>query len=401
MANSKWFATDKENVSDTIAAIATLAGFGLSVYPERCVRVRNRHSSCDRCAQACTSGAISLQDETWVMDPEKCVGCGTCATVCPTCALETKHPNDVDVLRGAKASAQACGGKAVFACHRAMERFVDDIDPDKVVQVICLSRIEETLVATLLAQGAAQVVGICADCESCPRSQGIQSAHMVQETFAEIARVWNIDGGVTIVDKPPVYCMGKQGTLEKPAIDLSKYLATTQDPQLSSGSTITTADNGAIQATYKPVHVMADGTLPHFVPTRRRKLLDQLQAFGEPNDTQLDTRLWGHVIIDFSVCQSCKMCAVFCPTGAICKYTDSDVAIGIEHYVAECVHCCLCQDICPAGAISCVTQVPALQLAHCETERYHMPDPAWYTGPDQILRKLRPQIDSLAVDHSY
>lgn len=40
-------------------------------------------------------------------------------------------------------------------------------------------------------------------------------------------------------------------------------------------------------------------------------------------------------------------------------------------------------------------------LADGKTERYPMPDPAWTTGPDQILRKMTPQIHSREVQHSY
>lgn len=411
MGNSKWFATDEHSVTNEMEALATLAGFGLAVYPERCVRVRNRHSSCRRCADACTSGCITLEDGMWKMDHEKCVGCGTCATVCPTCALEAQHPGDYELLSQARASMRACGGAAVFCCHRVLEDPGSHVDPQKVARVICLSRLEETMLATLAAEGATEVVAVRGDCEGCPRAQGRESVRLVGETFAEISRVWGIKMSLEVVDEPPRACLADDGEVpggadgagdSHAAPDLSAYLSVGEEHlDARAQGSLVVQQGGSIEASYRPVHVMADGTLPHFVPTRRRRLLDQLARFGEPEDTVLDTRLWGHVVIDFDLCQSCKMCAVFCPTGAICKYSEDGEAVGIEHYVAECVHCCLCQDICPAGAISCVTQVPARQLAAFETERYHMPDPEWYTGPDQILRRLRPQIDSQAVDHSY
>lgn len=40
-------------------------------------------------------------------------------------------------------------------------------------------------------------------------------------------------------------------------------------------------------------------------------------ALGDPVQSTLDTRLWGHVTIDMRKCKSCKMCAAFCPTGAL------------------------------------------------------------------------------------
>ena len=69
------------------------------------------------------------------------------------------------------------------------------------------------------------------------------------------------------------------------------------------------------------LHVMKDGTLPHFIPDRRERLLDALAQLGEPAGGKLATRLWGAVVIDGTKCVSCRMCATFCPTGAIASST--------------------------------------------------------------------------------
>ena len=392
---------DGRTVSDEIAGMQTLAGFGLTVHPERCVRLRNRHASCSRCADACTSGAISFADGVWRMSPEKCVGCGTCATVCPTCALESRNPNDAVLLHAAKASAKANGGTALFMCHTAVEEAKtagQHVDLSRVAEVVCLSRLEETLIFTLLAGGVAHICAIHGSCEACPRKQGCVSRTLVAETVATIAEAWGMEADYRVVGElPPEESVpivtGEEAIDEAHREVLSHVLA--------GGECVTLAPEGHVEASYNPVHVQKDGTLPHFVPERRRRLLDALATFGDPVAEMLDTRLWGHVIIDFAKCRSCKMCAVFCPTGAISKYTDEHGIAGIEHYVAECVHCRLCQDICPGHAITSVTAVPALQLAHGETERYPMPDPVWHAGPDQILQRMRTQIGGNSVAHSY
>ncbi len=74
---------------------------------------------------------------------------------------------------------------------------------------------------------------------------------------------------------------------------------------------------------------MKDGTLPHFIPDRRERLLDALAQLGSLRGGKLETRLWGAVVIDGTKCVSCRMCATFCPTGAIAKFDDADGTLGV------------------------------------------------------------------------
>lgn len=415
-------APQRATVTEAMARLGSLAGYGLDIHPERCVRVRNRRASCNRCAEACTSGAIAFRDDTLVITQDRCVGCGTCATVCPTCALETRHPSDADLALRADAALCASGEahEVTFACHAAIEQRPRACAAAGAIELMCASRMEETLAVRLFARGAQRIRLVHGACAGCPRENGIESARLVARTLDEIERAWGLDCSLSLVDvgelagdepagrtDAPGEAAGVDGTAGAgeaataagegaPSPAARAYVQLPDEPGAR-----TVAAGGEVRASYKPVHVMADGTLPHFVPTRRHKLLDALATFGEPVTDTLDTRLWGHVSIDRAKCRSCKMCAVFCPTGALQKFADEGGRSGVEHYVAECVHCGLCQDICPDDAIVSSTAVPARQLADGATERYVMPDPAWWTGPDQILRKMQPQISGREVRHSY
>lgn len=45
---------------------------------------------CGACADACPVGAISEKDGKYVIDPDTCVECGACAGTCPVEAPEQK-----------------------------------------------------------------------------------------------------------------------------------------------------------------------------------------------------------------------------------------------------------------------------------------------------------------------
>ncbi|MFR7404439.1 MAG: 4Fe-4S binding protein [Coriobacteriaceae bacterium] len=66
--------------------------------------------------------------------PERCVGCGTCATVCPTAALEARKPDDKDLLRARAAALQANDGWP-SSPRRPCSAAAGKYDPAKVAAV--------------------------------------------------------------------------------------------------------------------------------------------------------------------------------------------------------------------------------------------------------------------------
>lgn len=360
------------------AAFAAVDGAAIRVHRGRCAKVRNRNVDCLKCAAACTSGCISLEEGELIIDASKCVGCGTCATVCPTCALEALNPSDAELKAACLRAARASGDEraVVVACHPAQQALGDAVGADAVVPVVCAGRVDESLLVALAAEGVRQVTVLCGPCDRCAQRHGRDTIELVTATARRLLDAWGGDLDIVVADCPSD--SATNGVVA--CTPASSVRAATAGDEVSSEP-----------AAEKLLHVMKDGTLPHFLPDRRERLLDALAQLGSPVEGALESRLWGAVVIDGARCASCRMCATFCPTGAIAKFDDADGTLGVTHAPGDCVKCGSCQDICPTGAIALLDEVPLRWLADGQRHRYVMTPRAvnLTDNPHQILDTFR------------
>lgn len=380
----------------------------LAVQPSRCVVVRNRNAPCRRCAEACPTGAIRVEGNDLAVAPEHCVGCGTCATVCPTAALESKKPDDKELLRAAVAAMQANDGAAVIM-DAAMQAVAEGkYDPAKVVVVKSLGRVDESLIAVLAAGGATSIVLVAGPVEDASAASD-RTAQLVCDTAALLLETWGSDVSVKLTSKlprsvrrtePAEFDTGRRGFFSSVRDEARAAAAITAEH-------VVREKLGAEEPEEpKFAKVAEDGTLPHFLPERRGRLLLALSNLGSPEDVMIDTRLFGHVIIDGEKCTSCQMCATFCPTEAIRKFGDAATAaetgkpFGIDHYTGRCVQCHCCEDICPAGALTLSTDVFATDVTkRGRSERIPMkPRKRKVNDPKSIVNAMS---DLLGVPNVY
>ncbi|WP_302233951.1 ferredoxin family protein [uncultured Adlercreutzia sp.] len=420
----------------------------LAVEPQRCVLVRHRNGECLRCAAVCTTGAISLGEEGIVVSPEKCIGCGTCASACPTGCLTAANPTDEELFGAVEAALAENEGRVAIACERAfamasgnrMKRDSCDATapsfvPGKIagatsdgrplVGVVCLGRVDESLLVEATARGARSIQLISGPCESCPHRCGgalsdeiIVSAETLlaalgtpspidrirlqhasdtreilrlrptasaQDDTANATAAAEVSGDMGRSDRASS-ADGIEGGLRKGMVDLNAFDAS-EDCLSESGYPVAPPTGESQQDSREPqfAHVQADGTLPHFVPERRLRLFNSLKALGTPAAPTVTTRLWGQVTIDTELCRSCRMCTVFCPTGALTRFDAANDAFGVEHRSALCMQCRLCETICPEQAITVAEEVSADEFLSGKKFRFTMQPIGWNPGAEDSI----------------
>ncbi|MDR3052824.1 MAG: 4Fe-4S binding protein [Coriobacteriales bacterium] len=386
------------NISSLIQTLDALEGLAITVHQERCVVTRNRNASCRNCADACTSGAIALWDNQLAITADLCIGCGTCATVCPSSALEAHNPSDAELISFACAVARERQATPVFACSPLLADHEDAYDKSLVVEVGCLGRLHESELISLAALGIPAVIFAHTACDACANKQGKATYDLVKTSTNTLLQSWGHDTIVHLEEGLPKY-VRLSGARAKASEDVDGLSRRDFLSQIKTGAKTMAADvaSSTILAEQQPkgeakplIKVMQDGTLPHFIPNRRERLLDHLERLGHPVVDVLDTRLWGQVAIDLALCNSCRMCATFCPTGAIYKFDDTDGSFGVEHYPASCVQCHLCQDICPTDALTLSSAVSLKELVEGAIKRQVM-QPVINAGgqPHAILNAMK------------
>jgi Fe-S-cluster-containing hydrogenase component 2 len=415
-----------------------LASDAVVVHPERCTKVRNRNTKCLKCADACTSGCISFEEGELVLDLSRCVGCGTCATVCPTCALEAHNPSDVELKASCKRvlecerSAGVEHPEVAVVCSQVKAALAGLLDEERVVEVVCVGRMDESLLCELGAAGVEVVCLYAGACELCAQRHGLATAQKVIESTEALYEAWGLHARVAVSEGLPfdllnqgvdhaeaqqVYgaffahgcaCtpVNEREESAKAEGEEASSSETQEGIKQESGASSERADethgtgmrfyweSTHSRQVHKNLHVMKDGTLPHFVPERRNRVLEALTQLGSPQTHSVSTRLMGTVAIDVEVCSSCRMCAVFCPTGAIRKFDDADGTIGVLHTPADCIKCESCYDICPARAITIQDGVSAEAIIEGREHRFTMKgrEISLRNNPHQMLETMKKNI---------
>ena len=323
-----------------------------------CAHSRNEKTGCTACIDVCSAKAISSEKDRQQIkvNPNLCVGCGSCTTVCPSGALTFAYPRASEqgvklktmlstyARSGGKNAAvllhsQEAGSKLLNALGRSAQ--INKATQGVPARVLPVSLWHTSSVGldvwlTAIAYGASQVWVLLTD-EEAPQYRVALSEQMA------VAQSILTGLGYT----------GEHFKLVE-AND-ARDLATVDKALQAPAAQVVSRNAGfAVQADKRATLELALDHLVEFAPA----------AFTKPAVIALATKgsPLGAITINKDACTMCLSCVNACPASALQDNVETPQLKFIEK---NCVQCGLCAKTCPENAIALI---PQLNLAPTRKE---------------------------------
>ncbi len=310
------------------------------LYNEKiCAHSRSSKVGCNQCIDVCSTAAISPDGDHVKVDPHLCMGCGGCATVCPSGAMTYAYPRAPDfgarLKRVLSVYALAGGKDACVLLHNAGEsraliaklaRHGQGL-PARVIplEIHHAASIGMDVLLAALAYGAGQVLVLAAPREAAEYGDAMKKQMGFAQTIAHALGYAGVHFRLLATDDHAM--LEKEIWTLAPAASVSK------------------------PATYK------------LSPEKRATLefaLDHLAKLAPEPQEEIELGAgapYGRVLVNQETCTLCMACVGACPVSALVDGRDRPMLKFIER---NCVQCGLCEVTCPENAI---TLAPRLLLA--------------------------------------
>jgi ferredoxin len=322
-----------------------------------CAHSRNDKEGCTACIDVCSASAISSdkRHQQIKVNPNLCVGCGTCSTVCPTGAIGFSYPRASDQgvkLKTLLATNGRSGGKdaaVLFHSQGAGTRMLGDLGraaqlekgqkhgthgvPARVLPVSLwhTSSTGLDLWLSAVAYGASQVWVLMTD-EEAPQ--------YLEAVRAQMAVAQSVLSGLGYAG---VHFQVLQ------ARDARDLAALDQSLQAAPAQGVRRAASFAVQADKRATLELALDHLMAQAPAATAEAAPggviALPANGSP---------LGGLAINKEACTLCLSCVNACPAGAL---ADNPQTPQLRFIEKNCVQCGLCVKTCPEKALALLPQL--------------------------------------------
>ncbi len=306
--------------------------------PSICAHSRSRKEGCNLCIDVCSTAAISPDGDHVKVEPHLCMGCGGCATVCPSGAMTYAYPSVPDLgarvrtllATYAKASGRdAClllhaeGGRGVITRLARRARGL----PARVipVEVHHVASVGLDVWLAALAHGASQVAVLATGAEAPQYREALSHQMRIADAIAQ--------------------ALGYQGEhfrvfdgADPAALDAALW-------SWPAALGVRAAATFAFTSDKRTTAALAIEHLARHAPVPQREIA--LPA-GAP---------YGTLVVNKDTCTMCLACVGACPVGAL---LDGQEAPQLRFIETKCVQCGLCAVTCPEHAIALA---PRLSLA--------------------------------------
>ncbi|MFQ5854469.1 MAG: 4Fe-4S dicluster domain-containing protein [Anaerolineae bacterium] len=339
---------------ETISTILDdFGGAPVSVQAGHCLNARHKDAGCRLCVDACPTDAIGLQLGRPHLESDRCVSCGLCLHWCPTDVFAQRSASE-DSL--AQTVSLLSDDALSLVCSQHGDPATTWAPVTAVVQhKRCLASLSVPQLMELTDTGRRTIWLDDSACAECPIGRA-QPA--IAQTAATTNRLLQAFG------HPPAIRTHVSHSDELHDDPTPRTVIDADQPELSRRSffsalgqlTRRTAATVITETLATPVSdapVPVDQRLPHRIPPSRGHLFGQLKGLGTPADEPFGTAgiPFADVNVDADACSGCRLCARFCPTGALSFVADAERFV-LYFRPAICIDCGICAVACPENAVS-------------------------------------------------
>ena len=303
-----------------------------------CAHSRSHKSGCNQCIDICSTAAIVADGDHVKVEPHLCMGCGACATVCPSGAMTYAYPTVPDLgarVRTVLSTYAKAGGRDVCLLLHAEDGRAAIAGlarrgrglPARVIplEVHHVASTGLDLWLAALAHGASQVAVLATGVEAPEYRAALEKQMEIADAIAQ--------------------SLGYQGQHFRVFDGVDLKVLDTEVWSWPAALAVRSAATFALTADKRTTAALAIEHLARHAPVPQREI--RLPA-GSP---------FGTIDVNRDSCTMCLACVGACPVGAL---LDAQELPQLRFIETKCVQCGICAATCPESAISLS---PRLSLA--------------------------------------